>query len=326
MNKEFDIVGDIHGQSEKLIALLHHLGYKESQGAWRHPHRIMRFVGDFVDRGPGQLETLQIVRGMLEAGSGQAIMGNHEFNAIAYATRDPDRPKHFLRIRGSKNRAQHASFLEAVGVDSSLHQEWIKFFYTLPLWLEDDHMRMVHACWHEKSMQDLSPLLGDNNTLTEDLIVASSRKGSREYVAVEALCKGMEVDLPPSVTFTDQQGVTRSRTRTRWWDENAHTFQQAALLPQKDRECLPKDPLPKDALCVYDNKKPLFFGHYWMSGTPSILSNQICCVDYSAARDPEPLVAYRFDGEEVLSNEKIVSVLPNQIVSLAPSAKRIIVL
>ncbi|MEG0186401.1 MAG: metallophosphoesterase, partial [Stenotrophomonas sp.] len=77
-----DIIGDIHGQAGKLKALLKHLGYRERMGAWRHPERSARFVGDLIDRGPGQLETLDIVRRMIDAGSAEAILGNHEFNAI----------------------------------------------------------------------------------------------------------------------------------------------------------------------------------------------------------------------------------------------------
>lgn len=101
-----DIIGDIHGQADKLEAMLTRLGYSHHMGAWRHPNREVRFVGDFIDRGPGQIRTLKLVRDMIEAGSAKAVMGNHEFNAIAYATHDPDHPKHFLRIRGSKNRAR----------------------------------------------------------------------------------------------------------------------------------------------------------------------------------------------------------------------------
>ena len=314
MSTSFDIIGDIHGQSGKLEALLRHLGYSHRMGAWRHPDRQVRFVGDFIDRGPGQIETLEIARDMIEAGTAQAVLGNHEYNAIAYGTPDPDHPKHFLRIRGSKNRAQHQAFLEAVGLDSPVHKQWIDWFKTLPLWLEDDHMRLVHACWHEDSMKLLEGHLGPGNTLTPELIIASARKDNAEYVAVEVLCKGLEVDLPPPVTFTDKQGIVRTRTRTRWWDPQATTYRTAAMISPRDSHLLPEDPLPSAIKLSYDKKKPVFFGHYWMTGEPQVLSPHSCCVDYSAARDDEPLVAYRFDGETELSNDKIVSVFPQAIV------------
>ena len=49
----YDIIGDIHGQEDKLEALLlRTLGYRDTAGAWRHPTRQELFVGDFIDRGP----------------------------------------------------------------------------------------------------------------------------------------------------------------------------------------------------------------------------------------------------------------------------------
>ena len=304
-----DIVGDIHGQAEKLKALLKKLGYRETMGAWRHPDRKAMFVGDLIDRGPGQLETLDIVRRMIDAGSARAVLGNHELNGIAFGTQDPDRPKHFLRIRGTKNKGQHQAFLTEVGLDSPLHKEWINWFMTLPLWIETDELRLVHACWHPQSMAAIADQLGPNNTLTPELLVASCRKNSAEFNAVEAICKGLELDLPQDVTFTDKQGIVRNRTRIKWWDEKANTYRSAALIGPTASQ-LPEDLIPEEVRTTYDQVKPVFFGHYWMTGNPSILSDKTCCVDYSAARDSEPLVAYRYDGEKTLSNEKLIAVLP----------------
>ena len=49
---------------------------------------------------------------------------------------------------------------------------------------------------------------------------------------------------------------------------------------------------------------PVLFGHYWFTGTPTVISPRFACLDYSAARDG-PLVAYRFDGEKELSSDKL---------------------
>jgi hypothetical protein len=68
----YDIIGDIHGYCDKLIALLSKLGYRERQGAWRHPERTAVFVGDFIHRGPRQVDTVRTVRTMVEAGSALA--------------------------------------------------------------------------------------------------------------------------------------------------------------------------------------------------------------------------------------------------------------
>ena len=79
-NKGFDLIGDIHGYAIPLRRLLKKLGYREVHGVFRHDIRTVIFLGDFIDRGPEQREVLSIARGMCEAGSACAVLGNHEFN------------------------------------------------------------------------------------------------------------------------------------------------------------------------------------------------------------------------------------------------------
>jgi hypothetical protein len=92
----FDLIGDVHGEFDQLVELLHHLGYRDRTGTYRHPSRTVIFVGDLIDRGPKQLATVDLVR-RVDAGTAQCVMGNHEFNAVAWATPDPNKPGEFLR-------------------------------------------------------------------------------------------------------------------------------------------------------------------------------------------------------------------------------------
>jgi Calcineurin-like phosphoesterase len=86
--QHYDIIGDIHGHADALRRLLTELGYVESRGIFRHASRKIIFVGDFVDRGPEQIDVLRIARNMCEAGTASAILENHEFNAIGWTTSD----------------------------------------------------------------------------------------------------------------------------------------------------------------------------------------------------------------------------------------------
>lgn len=56
------------------------------------------------------------------------------------------------------------------------------------------------------------------------------------------------------------------------------------------------------------DEPPVFVGHYWMPAHSPLapLRPNIACLDYSAA-DGGPLVAYRWDGEKVLSAEKFIA-------------------
>ncbi len=85
----YDLIGDIHGHAGALVELLEHLGYQHSDSGYCHPSRKVIFLGDFIDRGEHlaqHKELLTIVMPMVQNGHALAVMGNHEFNALAYHT------------------------------------------------------------------------------------------------------------------------------------------------------------------------------------------------------------------------------------------------
>jgi hypothetical protein len=50
----------------------------------------------------------------------------------------------------------------------------------------------------------------------------------------------------------------------------------------------------------------VFFGYYWLSGSrPEFLADNVACVDYSVAKGGF-LCAYRWHGEQKLSNTNFV--------------------
>jgi hypothetical protein len=311
----YDIIGDIHGHADALVALLEKLGYREKGGAWRHPERTAIFVGDFIDRGPRQVDTVMLVRSMVDAGSALAIMGNHELNAIAWNTPDPDNSGEYLRPHfspkwGDKNFQQHEKFLAEVAGKPALHREIIEWFLTLPLWLDLPELRVAHACWHPQFMNWLAPQLAPGNRLHADLLPAATREPENDadkdtseptvFKAVEALTKGIEVKLPKPHSFKDKDGHVRTRVRTRWWDPNAGTYRSAAILDEPLLQQIPNDPVPDHKRAPYTDAKPLFVGHYWEQGTPSPFATNIACVDYSVAKKGK-LVAYRWNREPELN-------------------------
>ncbi len=296
----YDIIGDIHGRLDKLDALLRRLGYREHRGAWRHPDRTAVFVGDLIDRGPDQVATVDRVRRMVDAGAALCVMGNHEFNAIAWVTPDPQRPGEFMRPHGKVgNLAQHRAFLAEVE-GKPLHRELIDWFRTLPLWLDLDGIRVVHACWNETYMASIATYPSAGRLLADEFIQSAARKGTPLYAAVDAVCKGLEVDLPAGHSFTDHGGQRRTSMRVRWWNGQLPTWRSAALVPPGDLAQIPESPMPVDPRIRTYGGPPVFFGHYWFSGTPDVLAPNVACVDYSAAAEG-PLVAYRWEGEPTLS-------------------------
>jgi Calcineurin-like phosphoesterase. len=198
----YDIIGDIHGHLRPLEQLLLNLGYVPTNGTWSHPERKALFLGDYIDRGPEQLGVLELVRRMVDAGSAGAIQGNHEANACAYALRGPD--GEFLRPHTAKNRHQHQAFLDAVGEGSKLHDEWIEWFLTLPLWQDLGSLRIVHACWHPDQIELLQDHVAPGNRYDRSRLPDYFTRGNPLCDAVEIILKGPEVPLPPGVVFHDK--------------------------------------------------------------------------------------------------------------------------
>lgn len=308
----YDIIGDIHGYAEPLETLLEKLGYLLIDGVWQHADYQAIFVGDIVDRGPHQQRSIDIVRAMVEAGSAQAVMGNHEFNAVTWTLPDPKNTDDFLRPHNDKNHRQHRVFLKELGEGSQQHQEALDWFKTLPLWLDLDGVRIVHACWHEDSIALLRPYLDGQNRLRENAWNVLGKKGTPEFDALEVLLKGYELTLPNSIQFADKDGHMRSQIRTRWWDLNATTYRQIARVPSEHIETMPNTPAPTEKLPRYSGDKALFVGHYWLNGTPEPLSDSVACVDYSvaAAKGDRKMCAYRWQGEVRLKPEHFVWIEP----------------
>jgi len=301
----YDVIGDIHGYAAKLEALLRKLGYTNRGGDWKPPtERQAVFLGDLIDRGPEQVKTLDIVRRMIDAGNARCIMGNHEFNALGYATRWSDDSTTYLRPHSPKNIAQHAEFLHQVGENSAMHREFLAWFRCLPVTLDLGGIRAVHAWWHDSYVSLIRNQLAEGASMDDAFLVEAHCKGSPEWKAMEGLTKGLEISLPPGHSFIDHSGIRRTEVRTRWWLETPRSYRQAALVGES-QEDVPDHPLPPD----YEGKpvvgSPVFVGHYWMRGTPRVETPKLACLDWSAAKDG-PLVAYRWDGEDILHAGNLV--------------------
>jgi len=305
----YDIIPDIHGQSGKLNALLARLGWHQGPSGWTNdePNREIVFLGDFIDRGPDNTGVLKTVRDLMDAGKAHAVMGNHELNAIHFHTPDAETGLP-LRKHSEKNLNQHASFLAEFPLEDTRTTETINWMKSLPLFLEFGSFRAVHACWDDRVIEALSGLAPEG-VLSEEQLQAAARKGDALFDFVETTAKGPEVRLPEGYSFTDKGGVKRKDIRVKWWNADATTWREIAT-SVPDLSELPESSLPSDvSASVYPHTaKPVFFGHYWLTGRPELQAPKALCLDYSAGTDG-PLVAYRLDA--MASQIDLANLLPH---------------
>lgn len=298
----YDIIGDIHGHGEKLIALLTEMGYVNSDKGYCHPTRKVIFVGDFIDRGLDLKQhrlVLDTIMPMVNNGLALAVMGNHEFNALAYHTINNNNP---LREHSNKNTSQHQAFLNEYPYQGQDTQCVLDFFMSLPLFLELDDLRVIHACWDQKHVDIINHNLS-NALLDKDNLINACDKAHPLFDAVEVLLKGKEIKLPEGITFQDKDSNPRDAIRIQWWNKEATCLQDIVMPKNLDLGDAAEENITDNIPGYESIEKPCFIGHYWLDDKqPSLLLDNLACVDYSVAKDGL-LVAYRWSGEQTLAKD-----------------------
>jgi hypothetical protein len=165
-----DIVGDVHGELDALLALLDRLGCDPER---RTVDRPLVFLGDLVDRGPDSPSVVDVVRGLVEAGVAWCVAGNHELNLL-----QGDKKEGNGWFLGHDDSYQSASTgrraFESRPIDARDREPTRAFLATLPVVLERPDLRVVHACWDGPSLAAL-PHEGE--------LAPLSRAAAREVIA-----------------------------------------------------------------------------------------------------------------------------------------------
>ena len=158
-----DVIGDVHGERQALLQLVKHLGYDDNG---HHPQgRKLVFVGDFCDRGPDSPGVLALVRRWVEAGNALAVLGNHEINLLRDDAKDGSGWYFDQRIEADNRK--YAPYARA---GDHFADEILPFLRQLPLALERDDIRIVHAAWIEEKVDEARALPEGNIAAAYDLL------------------------------------------------------------------------------------------------------------------------------------------------------------
>jgi hypothetical protein len=228
----------VHGELHALLRLVEHLGY-DTDGA--HPEgRKLVFLGDLVDRGPDSLEVVRRVRSWMRAGNAQCVVGNHELNLVL-GKRRPGNEWFYgeqQHLRDSTVRIEQC----VVGDDERV--ELLLFIQQLPLALEREDLRVVHACWDATAIATLREerrgiadlFFSKETDITKAVMVDGDAPGSlvadlarQNDNPVTALTSGLERETAEPFRAGGQM---RKSERVSWWTN-------------------------------YQDPQTVVFGHYW---------------------------------------------------------------
>jgi hypothetical protein len=304
-NQYWDIVGDIHGELEGLRLLLKKLGYREEGGLIAHPAgRKLVFVGDLIDRGPDSRGVLHLVRRLVDSGQALVVMGNHEYNFIAYRTQDDEGKR--LRLNTPGHRAQIAQTLQSFKGHEDEIDNWIEWMKGLPFFLDLGGLRVVHASWVPGDIA----YLADKSLLDRDFLIESARHGSPAWEAIGRVLKGVEIEMPDGKIVRDSNRIPRRNMRVRWWGDlsglswSEMAFPLGTNLP--DGEAVLNG--LSDLLAYGPDEPPVFFGHYKLKHHPlAPQAPNVATLDYGLGHGGYA-TAYRWSGEEVIEPENFVQV------------------
>lgn len=267
-----DIVGDVHGEINALQSLLHYPGYN-NKGTHAEGRRLI-FVGDLTDRGPDSPAVVDLVASLMERECAQCVLGNHELNLLLGKER-----------HGNGWFYEKPEVLDPSGrvvpqtmADERTRTQTLALFGSLPLALERENLRIVHACWSKKAIEEVR---NERDCVT--LFREIEKKIVRE---LDARGVSDEVDRTLSEQNDNPIKVLTSGPERR----AKHSYYAGGKMRQETREVWWRD---------YKEEKRCVFGHYWrilLEGEDddglfdrsrpyrSLGNGNALCIDYSAGK------------------------------------------
>ncbi len=268
-----DIVGDVHGEIEPLKKLLRHLDY-DSQGA--HPDgRRLVFVGDLCDRGPDSPGVIELVQGLVERDLAQCLAGNHELNILRSSSKPGNR--WFLDPDHEEMR-EAGEFWHSLAAPDSHKPKWLNFFASLPLALEREDLRVVHAAWVPGEIAALRRAAGSTlevyRTYEEQTLQAIEMEGLHHAIENEtARWHHLLEDRNAKIPLLTATGECEER----------HQMGNPVRVATSGVERLAREPFwsnGKWRMCdrvrwwdEYEEAVPVVVGHYWRQLAPVTASS-----------------------------------------------------
>ncbi|KXZ13546.1 hypothetical protein AXI59_05060 [Bacillus nakamurai] len=138
----YDVISDIHGCFDEMIALIQKLGYEVKDGTPVHSEgRTLVFAGDLTDRGPKSVEVMRFVAEAYEKGAVRYVPGNHCNKLYRYLKGNPVKVMHGLETTAAE--LKELSPAERMEVS----RQFIRLYEKAPLYdiLHNGDLVVAHA-------------------------------------------------------------------------------------------------------------------------------------------------------------------------------------
>jgi serine/threonine protein phosphatase 1 len=123
------IIADIHGCKRTFVKLLEKVNYSKQDELY--------LLGDMINRGKNSSGVLNHIIKLKKAGYKiTALRGNHEQMLLNIINSEPEKIHEFLRNQNSE---------DLLNIKGEIKQKYLKFFYSLPYFMELDNFILVHA-------------------------------------------------------------------------------------------------------------------------------------------------------------------------------------
>jgi hypothetical protein len=135
------VVADVHGEA---TAFTHAVAGAEALGLF------LLQLGDLTDHGPDSPGVLRLIFGLLDAGRGRFLLGNHDHKLRRALLGQK------VRISG-EGLGRTLAQLRAAPDGAALAIRAVAEIAAAPAWLRLGHWLFVHAGWHPSMLQHPSP-------------------------------------------------------------------------------------------------------------------------------------------------------------------------
>lgn len=258
-----DIVADIHGEIFALECLLERMGYTPD-GRHLEGRRLV-FLGDLVDRGADSPAVVERVADMVLAGRAQCILGNHELNLLRGQKKEGNG---WFYAEADDHDWASGHFRQSARAADSQRKHFLDWFDTLPVALERQDLRVVHACWEPLAIEVLRsshrPASQAYGTFTDEISRLLERSGRIEQRRRE-LDKWDGVLADPAARVPLLEGVAAIDAI----NQSRHPFKAATSGLERQAHA-PFFATGKWRMSErvawwneYEDEQAVVFGHYW---------------------------------------------------------------